>query len=296
MGVAVKARLGTVLRGLVALAAAGAIVLVVERMGWSTIAPTLSRLLPWIPVLLALEGLRIGSDAFALRTLCGEPVRSISRREWLRFHLAANAALVVLPGGRAVSEGIKIARLKPLIGTGRAAAAIVTLHVTTLLGIASISIGAALLAWIARAPLLASALLIHAGVCLAGGFALRAASSRAKVPPRWVDEAVIDDFRAASRSLPIVPRRAMAAKLLNRGAQVAQFSIVLASVKAGVLASGVSLLGGIVSDLSIASIGATDGAFALAAPALALAVPSALLVAGIARLVSLVWSAASVFV
>ncbi|MGZ3417223.1 MAG: hypothetical protein ACXVEE_05115 [Polyangiales bacterium] len=249
-------------------------------------------LLPWVPVLFVLEGVRIASDAVALRAICGASAEAMSLREWARLHLAANAALVVLPGGRAVSEGMKIARLRPLIGGGRAAAIVATLHVTTLLGIAIVSFAAALMA--VSAPALSFGLAAHGAMCLALALSLRAALSRAKVPAvvnRWLGGAVVDDLRTESRALPFVPRTAMAAKLVNCGAQAIQFAIVLGSVSGGVLASGVTLLGGIVSDLSIASIGATDGAFALAAPALSLAVPSALVVAGVARLVSLSWSA-----
>lgn len=271
-----------------------AIVVVVRHVGWSAIAPTVHRLLPWMPLLFVLEGVRIASDALALRVLCGDAVRDLSIRSWVRLHLAANAALVVLPGGRAVSEGMKIAQLRPSLGAGRATAVVATLHVTTLLGIAIVSLAAGTIALAARAPVLASALAVHGAICLSGAFALRMALSRARAPQvvsRWLGGAVIEDLRSESRALPFVPKSALAAKLVNRSAQAVQFAIVLGGATSGVLASGVTLLGGVVSDLSVASIGATDGAFVLAAPALSLAVTSALVVAGVARIVSLTWSA-----
>jgi hypothetical protein len=290
----VAARKNFALRVIVAAIAIIAIVLIVRHCGWSAMMPLVERLLPWMPILFVLEGVRIASDAVALRSLCGEAVRGVSIRTWVRLHLAANAALVVLPGGRAVSEGMKIARLRSRLGAGRATAVVATLHVTTLLGIAAVSLGAATIALASRAPVLASALAVHGAICICGAFALRTALSRAGAPrivARWVDGAVFEDLRSESRALPFVPKGALAAKLVNRSAQAAQFAIVLGGASSGLLASGVTLLGGVVSDLSVASIGATDGAFVLAAPALSLAVSSALVVAGVARVVSLTWSA-----
>ncbi|MBI2393906.1 MAG: hypothetical protein HYV09_30320 [Deltaproteobacteria bacterium] len=282
-------------RGSFAALALVAIVLLVRHAGSDAFVASLRRALPWMPLLLALEGVRIGADLISLRSLCGADARRWPLRAWIGLHLEANAALVVLPGGRAVSEGMKVARLSPLVGRGRATALVATQHAATML---TIALACALGALAARrvAPVLALAMAIHAGVTLAGAAALRVSLARAKVP-RFLAGATLDELRAAARALPFLPRAAFAAKLVNRAAQLAQLAILLHVVGAATgaltacIATGVTLLGGLLGELSLAQIGCTDAAFVAATSALSLGVGGALAIASLARFVQLTWSA-----
>jgi hypothetical protein len=296
-----------IIRVLLASAITVAIALAIHHLGVDTFLAAVRRVLPWIPVLLLLEAVRIGADALALAALCGGRARSIGMRDWIALHLRSNAALVVLPAGRAVSEGMKVARLRPVLGGGAALSVVVSLHTVTLATIALVSLGGAWAALSVGVRWLASAMVLHAAIATAGAIGLGIAIRKAVVPRkirRWlgVEDVAVEDLRAAAALLPWVPLGTLGAKLVNRGAQIAQLGILIAALGVtsgplvGFLASGAMMLGGALPDVSFASLGATDGAMVLAAPALSLDLAGALAVASLARAVSLVWSAVGVFV
>ncbi len=276
-----------------------ALVLLVRHVGAEPFFAALSRALPLLPLLLVLEGVRIAADVFALRSLYGADAERLPAREWIRLHLEANAACVVLPGGRAVSEGMKVARLGPVLGRGRTAALVAVQHAVNMLTIALVGLIAALAA---GRSILGVAILIHAGVTLCGAIVLRLSLQRAVLPQRiagWVgaSPAILADLRLTASTNRLFPSRAVAAKFVNRLAQVAQFGVLLSAVGAtsstlrAFLASGVSLLGGVLGELSLAQVGCTDGAFALSASTLSISVGSAIAIASLSRVVQLAWSA-----
>lgn len=271
------------------------IALLVRHTGPATFFAALLRALPWMPLLFALEGVRIGADLVALRSLCGADARRLPLGAWIRLHLEANAACVVLPGGRAVSEGMKIARLSRLLGRGRATALVVAQHATTMLSIGVACVLGALAAH-RVVPALAAAMALHGALTIAGAIGLRWSLARARVP-KFLAGATLDELRDAARAVPLVPRTALVAKLTNRAAQGAQLLILLhvaggvATAMSAFIATGVTLLGGLLGELSIAQIGCTDAAFVVATSALSLTVGGALVVSSLARFVQLVWSA-----
>lgn len=292
-------RTRVVVRGAVATLSLIALILLVRHVGVDAFADAFVRALPFVPALLLLEGVRIAADVLTLRALYGADAGRVPMGEWIRLHLEANAACVVLPGGRAVSEAMKVARLGPVLGRGRSAALIATQHSINMLTIATTGVIAA----IAAGPsVLGAALFIHAAVTFAGAVALRASLLRAVLPKKLAtlvgaSPAILADLRATARTTSWFPAAAVAAKCVNRLAQVAQFALLLAAAGTSLsavrsfLASGVSLLGGVLGELSLAQLGCTDGALALSAPMLSISVGSAVAIASLARFVQLTWSA-----
>lgn len=292
-------RTRVVVRGAVATLSLIALILLVRHVGVDAFFAAFVHALPFVPALLLLEGVRIAADVLTLRSLYGEDAGRVPLRDWIRLHLEANAACVVLPGGRAVSEAMKVARLGPVLGRGRSAALMATQHSINMLTIATTG----LIAAIAAGPsVLGAALCIHAAVTFAGAVALRASIRRAVLPKKvaalvGASPAILEDLRATARTTSWFPAGAVAAKCLNRLAQVAQFALLLAAAGASLsavrsfLASGVSLLGGVLGELSLAQLGCTDGALALSAPMLSISVGSAIAIASLARFVQLTWSA-----
>ncbi|MCC6523192.1 MAG: flippase-like domain-containing protein [Polyangiaceae bacterium] len=295
-------RLSIVGRVILAAAAGIAVALLVDRADTSLFAGLVEVALPWMPLLLLLEGGRIAADLVALRSLCGPAARSLSAWQWIRLHLVANAALVVLPGGRAVSEAMKVDRLRGALGTGRAVTLVVALHTTTLAAVACTSVVAVVAGMLlAGSTALLAALLAHAAVCVGSAIALRAALARATVPrrlARWLrSETLLADVRSSAQTLPPIPRAAMAAKLVNRGLQVAVFAVVLhaltppAHAGHALFANGLSMLGGIAGEFTPAQLGATDGVLAASASSLSVALAVALALASVVRISQVVWSA-----
>jgi len=292
----------TVARVLFSMSAAVAIALLVRHVGGRTFLALLRTALPWLPILLVLEAVRIAADVVALRQLCGEDATRIPLSKWIRVHLIANSALI-LPGGRAVSEAMKFAQLGPVLGSGRVIARLTLLYVTTLLATALICSAAAIAALLVNgASKLAPAIAVHATICVISASLIRAALHRATLPKsiaRWFgasDEAM-DEMRTTSRELPILSRTALAAKLTNRATQVVQFGILLyvlgapSSPARAFLANGVSLLGGALAELSPAQLGGTDGALAFSSHSLSIGLGVAVALATLMRVVQLAWSA-----
>lgn len=251
-----------------------AIAMLVRHTGGAAFLAALHRALPWLPLLLVLEGVRIFADLHALRSLCGVDAQRLSLRAWIGLQLSANAALVILPGGRAVSEAMKVARLSPLVGRKRATSLVAAQHVATMVSVTMVCL---LAAWSVRraSPGLAGAMALQGAITLALAVGLRLGLSRG--------------VRASGAAL--------SAKVVNRLAQVVQLAILVkvaggvATPTSALIASGVSLLGGLVGELSIAQIGCTDAAFALSTSALSLSLGGALVVASLMRFVQLGWCA-----
>lgn len=287
-----------------AIAGAAAVVLLIRRVGARDLATLALRALPWIPLLMLLEGGRILSETFGTRAICAEERRQIDLATWFRMHLVANSALVMLPAGRAICEGIKISSMSKTYGSPRAAAYVVMQHSMTLLALGLISLPCAVASFLASgASLLTIAIVIHAALCGVGAIAVQIAARKAIVPKfarKWFvhSEGALDIFRHAARAIPAIPIATLVGKLGNRVLQAVQFGVILYALGAGAtserafLADGVNLVGSALGELLPAQIGAMDGTFALASKALAITIATAMAIANLSRLVQLGWSAA----
>lgn len=298
-----RERAGSVLKALFALVGVAAVALLIRQIGARELLALLIRALPWLPLLLLLEGVRILAEAYGTRAICGEDRTKIDIPTWIRMHLVANSALQVLPAGRAICEGIKIAAMSPAYGAPRAAGFVIIQHSMNMLALALISVPCAFAAYLASGlGLLTAAVLIHGGLCLFGAVALQIAARRAVVPKlaaKWFvhSEDALAVFRATARALPWISPATLLGKVINRVLQVAQLTVILHAIGAGgtiergFLADGVNLVGSALGELLPAQIGAMDGTFALAAGALVITIPMAMAIANLARAVMLGWSA-----
>lgn len=303
-----RSRVRWIARLAFALFGVAALVLLVRHVGLAELGRHLRAALPWMPLLLLLEALRIVCEAASLAAVCPADARKLPLSTWISSHLSANAALIVLPGGRAVSEAIKISAFTPAVGLPRAAALVTVQHAMTMLAISVVSAPCAVAAWlVAPGSMVAIAAVIQGVVCAVAAFALVLASRKATVP-KFVANRIgttadlARDFRAAAKSIPMVPAMSLAAKVANRALQIVQFGIMLIAV--GVLATPgrafvaetTSLVGSALGELSPAQAGATDAAFALAARTLAIPMAAAVALATVSRVVQLVWALIGVLV
>jgi len=302
MSRSLRDRAGGIARAVFALAGAAAVVLLVRQVGLRELGALLLRALPWMPLLLLLEGARIASETYGTRATFGDKAKELDLGSWLRMHLVANAALVVLPAGRAICEGIKIATLSRTFGAPRAAGFVTVQHSMTMLALAIISVPCAAAAYvITGASLITFAILGHLALCMFGAFALQAAARRAMVPrfaAKWFvhSPGAVTTYRDTVRALPWIAPRTLLGKVSNRALQALQFGIILHAIGEGTstirafLADGVNLVGSALGEFMPAQVGAMDGSFALAAKALMITVAMAMALANLARIVQLVWS------
>lgn len=296
----------------VALAVAGvvAVVLLVRQIGVHTLLALVKRALPWMPALLALELVRIGAETIGTRAIAvaaDDAARRLDWGAWLRMHLVANAALVVLPAGRTICEGIKMASISAVTSAPRAAGIVVVQHSMTLLALAAISVPCAIAAWVLGAPVIALAVAAHAALCVVGMVGMILAARHAKIPAfaaKWFVHApdALETFRETVRGMPWFPPGAFGAKLLNRAVQAVQYVILLVAVGGGFSAirgfhaDGVNLVGSALGEFMPAQVGAMDGSFAYAATSLGVTVAMAMAIATLARLTQLSWSAVGALV
>ncbi len=103
-------------------------------------------------------------------------------------------------------------------------------------------------------------------------------------------------FHDALARIPVVPPVALAAALVHRAASVVEIALLLRALGGrhglgeALLAQGVSLAGGAVGDFVPGQLGATDGAFALAAPYLGLAVVDGIAISVMLHCVQAMWA------
>lgn len=284
-----------------AIVGVAAVVLLVRHVGARALLELLRQALPWMPLLIGLEALRIVAEAVGTRAVARlvMPER-LTGWAWLRMHLVANATLVVLPAGRAVCESVKFVSLSASTGPGRAAAIVVVQQAMTLLAMGAISIPCALAAYGLQARLLALAIGIHGLSAVGAAFLLVLSARHAKLPrfaSAWLMPSTLGTFRETMLALPWISPVGLLGKLLNRVLQAAQYAVCMVAVAGdttaarALLADGASLVGSALGELIPAQVGAVDGALAYAAPQLGLTVAMAIAVATLARLSNLFWSA-----
>jgi hypothetical protein len=308
MSRSLRDRAGGIARVVFALAGAAAVVLLVRQVGLRELGVLLLRALPWIPLLLLLEAARIASETYGTRATFGDQADRLDLPSWIRMHLVANAALVVLPAGRAICEGIKIATLSRAYGAPRAAGYITVQHSMTMLALAIISVPCAVAAYLVTgASLITFAILGHLALCAFGAFALQVAARRAMVPKiaaKWFvhSPGAVTQYRDTVRALPWIAPRTLVGKVGNRVLQALQFAIILHAIGADTstirafLSDGVNLVGSALGEFMPAQVGAMDGSFAVAAKALGITVAMSMALANLARIVQLVWSAVGALV
>jgi hypothetical protein len=275
---------------------------IVQHAGPDVILALVAQALPWMPLVLALEGARIGCDALSSWLVLGGRRAQVSLGRLLLAHVVGHGVMNVMPGGRGASEIAKGALLHREMGASTAAALGTTNQANVLLSSALFSLPcAAAAAVVSTDRTLVVAILVHAVVLFASGFGLRwlATSPRVesfvqKRAPRFAS--ALSRFHASSRDVPLVAVRPVATMMLGRGMQTLQYAVVAHAVGLRVDAvvalavQGLNLVAAAVGVLVPGQIGSSEGIFMLAASALGTTEARATSVALIAHASSLGWA------
>lgn len=285
--------------GLVGVAAVAALV---SSVGGDRVLDRFEAGARWLPLLLVIEGLRIGTELGATERLAAAFGAKVPAGPMVRIHVACNAMCQGLPAGRVVCETAKARWLRPWLDTARAAALGTTHQACHLLAAGLISIPCAVAAMALDAHWLAVAIALHGVVSLVGGAALLLAG-RGRRLTGWLGRIRrigehAPRFGEAMRELPTVPWEAAGVLLAGRALQIVQIAIVARAV--GLPSSlpsvfgwyGLQLVAVATADFLPGQLGATDGAFALGVSHLGGTVAAALAAAVLIHWVQLLWVAA----
>ncbi|XXX80243.1 lysylphosphatidylglycerol synthase domain-containing protein [Sorangium sp. So ce134] len=285
--------------GLAALAA------LIRHVGAAEMLAAVTRAAPLLPFLVALEAARVGCEALATGVLCAP--RRVPAAELLRIHVVTYPVMALMPAGRAAGEAVKAALLSPHVGAPRAAAIATANQSLALLSAAPLSLlaAAALFRIGGGASPLALGVLAHAALLVASGLGV-ALAARQRAASAWITRRfaragqLTAAFQEAVRERPPVPAWPFAACVVSRALQAAQYAVLLAAVGAesgpvrALAAYGVGAAGTAAGDLIPGQIGATDGAFTLAAPLLGLTASSAIAVSLLVHLLQAAFALAGI--
>lgn len=293
------------LHGVLGIAGVAALTALIRHVGAGALLEMLQGAAALLPLLFALEVVRLGCEALATHTLC--PPGRVPLAELLRVHVVAYPVAMLMPAGRTTAETAKAALLSPYLGAPRAAAIATTNQALSLLSTSPVSLLAALAAWRATgaSPLTLGVVAYFALAVVSGlGIALAA---RQRAAFGWLAKRfaragqATAAYQDALREHPPVPAGAFAALAVNRVLQAAQYAVLLAAVGGesgplcALLAYGVGAVGAALGDLIPAQIGATDGAFTLAAPLLGLTESAAVALSVLAHLLQATCALAGLF-
>jgi hypothetical protein len=289
-------------RAALLLLALGATVAMVHLVGAPGVGDTLWLALPWIPLVLTVEGARIAIEASATRAPLGGGAQGIPRAELARMHLVGYALTTTMPAGRAVAEAYKAAALAPFTSRARAASVAVNNQALALVANGVVAVPCAIAAYLRTGTsFLTVAVATHAVLVVAGGLALHVGSRSARllaltsrVSTRLA--APLRRYRDACAAHDVLPVRALALHVAARGLQAVGLGILLGAVASrprpddALLAQAVSLVGTTAGDWVPLQLGATDAGWILAAPLLGITAAHGIAVALLAHAVQIAWS------
>ncbi len=285
--------------GVVGLAALAALV---RGVGAAQLFGIVRALAGWLPLLIAVDAVRVVAEAAATYSL-SEPVRRrVPLGELCRVHIIGYAVSSIMPAGRAAGEAAKAAMLARFVGAPAAAAVGVANQANQMLGSALGAVPCVVAAlWLTGFSLLTAVVAAFVLVTLAGvtlfQLACRSRGVGGALLARFNRMAkATSAFHDAIERIPIAQPAATAAALVHRAIAVLQLGILLWAlggrhgVGQALLAQGVSLVGGAVGDLVPGQLGATDGAFALAAPYLGLSLVDGIAISVMLHCVQAFWA------
>ncbi len=273
----------------------------IHRTGAAAIEGALRPAWRWLPVLLLLDGARIGMEALATYYAYGGRGHLLPWTMLVRAHLVGYAVAGVMPVGRTSAEAAKVAMLGRYAGVPAAVAAGATNQAVTLLVGAIVSIPCALAAWhITGVSTVTIALVVQAAVLAASGMAIRAgARGESALGTRLAARFGLNlsEFRTTSRAVALFPRRPTAAMLVGRLFQVLAFAVaahavgVDVSVARAFYAQGISMIVLALGVFVPGQLGASDGAFAASAEPLGTTVAAAMSIALLGHVMQIIWVA-----
>jgi hypothetical protein len=279
-----------------------AIALLVRGVGAATLFAIVRASARWLPLLVAIDALRIVAEGFATCSLSARVRRQVPLAELVRVHLVGYAIGMNMPAGRVTAEAVKAAMLSRYIGAPEAAAVAAGNQTSVMLGnvVGMVPCMVAAIWMTGWSPLVCSfGLLALFTAVLFAMFQLACRRSRlggALLRRVTRFEHATEAFQAAIERVPIVPVGATLAALAARAVAALELGVLLwalggrHSVGHALLAQGVNLIGGSLGDVVPGQLGATDGAFALAAPSLGLAVVDGIALSVLLHCVQAVWA------
>jgi hypothetical protein len=264
----------------------------------------------WLPVILALELVQLGTDILSLRSILRERRTQIPVRTWLRSTALAYAMMILLPAGRAAGEVGRAALFSRHIGAPRAAAASTQLQAAYLSANGLLSAGAcvavgSLFGFHSTLALLLAANVVFQAIIATG---LIAILWDARIG-RWLDRQRRRWMPGAKEAPPLEPQArhrlpwgALAFCTLARTAQLAQYAVILhavggvVTVRNAFVAHGIHLVGASLGDMVPNQLGVVDGTYLAFAGALGFAdTPArALSIAFVAHVAQLILASACV--
>lgn len=289
------------IHGAFLLVGVGAVVLLVRSVGPAALVAALRSSARWLPVLFALEIGRVALEAFASRSLSERVRRRVSIAQLARIHVVSYAVCSVMPAGRATGEAVKAAMLSRFVGAPEAAAIGTGNQAAALLGgavvalpcaaVAAVLTGSSVITWALVVFALATTL-----ITVAFQLACRRPGIGGALVRRFTKmEQATAAFQHAIDRIPLVPIPATLAAVVGRVLMTIELGILLyaasGSTGAGraVLALGVQMVGGAVGDVVPGQLGASDGAFALAAPTLGITRADGVAMAMTVHVVQVLW-------
>ncbi len=279
----------------------GLLVVMIQRAGPSAILDVLGPAWAWMPVVILLEALRIGSETMATYYAYGARRHLLPAGMLVRAHLVAYAVGNVMPAGRSAGEAAKVAMLGKYAGMATATAAAATNQAVTLIAGGVVSLPCAVAAWeLTGWSVVTVGLLVHFVVLVASGLGIRLLARNHAVGARlgrYVARFApgLAAFHDASRDVDLVPAGPMTAMLVGRVLQIAIYGVLALavginlSVSRVLYAQGINMIALAVGVLVPGQLGASDGAFALSAVPLGSTVAAAMSIALLAHVLQIVW-------
>lgn len=262
-------------RILLALVGLTLVAILIRGAGPARVAAILWQAGRWLPVILALELVQIGTDFLALKTILRERWRQIPAATWVRSSALAYAMMTLLPAGRAAGEVTRATLFSKFVGTPRAATTSTCLQAAYLSANGVISLLACLVV-ASRFGLESTLALLLAGnvlfQALVAGSLL--AILRAARIGRWLDRIRRRIIPGAKESPPLdpeerrrIPWRAALVCSTGRLAQTLQYGVILhavggvLTVRNAFITHGIHLVGATLGDMLPNQMGVTDGFF-----------------------------------
>jgi hypothetical protein len=275
--------------------------LLIRSVGARSLVQILGRSAHWLPLLIALDLLRIAGEALGT-SLLSRPFRRLPAGSLARIHLIAFAICSIMPAGRAASEAAKGTMLARSLGAPRAAAIAATSQSLALLSGAAIALPCVAAAYQRTGPSAFTGALTLYALTSGAGFALMQLACRRREIGGFFGRrfarirAATASFHDAVADIPVLPPGTLLLMVGGRAIQALEFGILIYAVGAAfglepaLLGQGVNLLGSTAGDLVPGQFGATDAAFAIAAPTLGISAASAVSIAVMAHCVQLFWA------
>jgi uncharacterized membrane protein YbhN (UPF0104 family) len=273
---------------------------VVRDAGVETTRALIARSVAWLPLALAIEGLRIAVEFAATHRLFSMLRSAVPRGPLARIQMIGYAIGNVVPAGRAVAEATKVGLVAPFAGVARAAAVAAATQGLHLAASGCILALSALAALSTSHRTLITTLAAQSAVLVGLGAFVLVVGRVAPMEGRWFARlprfgAGLRAFRRALLRLPAVPVGPFAWILASRGLQVVLIGVLAHAVgcprdpRTALVGEGLLLTGASMGDFVPGQIGAVEGAFALFSADLGASRPNAIAVALLVHFVQTFW-------